>query len=141
MQDGADRATLNAIQLASRTGKKVSRVKGWRIGFFIVVGLGGLAVTACAGMALAAAGDEPRGPAALMSPVALQVPRPWGVSAQPGTASTLAPASATLIGGPAPPNDTVQLVAATTRPSFERWRRLQPYSVYRDPVTVYLLDE
>jgi hypothetical protein len=118
----------------------VSRVKGWRIGFFVVVGVGSV-VAVFAGMALAAAGDDPRGPAVLMSPVALQAHSPWEVPAQPGTASVSDPASAPLIGDPAPPADPLQVVAAPSRPSFERWRRLQPDRVYRGPVTVYLLDE
>ena len=115
-------------------------MKGWRIGFFVAVGVGSI-VAAWAGMALAVAGDDPRSPAVLMSPATLRAPSPWAISASPATPSTPAQASASLIGEMSPPDQAPQVVAAPSRPSFERWRRLPPYSVYRDPVTVYLLDE
>lgn len=110
----------------------MSRVKDWRIGFFVI----GMLIV---GGSTVWAADEPTpswwaarslsGPRLSAPPLALpealdSIEAVWPEAAQPVVDET---------------DPTV--VTALPRASFERWRRLQPYSAYRDPITVYLLQD
>lgn len=111
-------------------------MKAWRIGF-VILGVACGVVLACSGLA----------PATPVAPAITEEPPPqgWMIRSVPWRdAPVFSPAAR-----PTPPARSIleieepalPVVAPLPRSGFERWRRLQPYSLYQDPVTTYLLQD